>query len=110
MERALRASERLHTPHLVDLEIVHTLRRLVQRKEITILRAEQAIDDLGQLVIARHGHEALRLRIWQLRDSHTAYDGAYIALAEALDAPLVTCDARLARAHGHQAAIELIEI
>jgi predicted nucleic acid-binding protein len=52
---------------------------------------------------------ALLPRIWQLRDSVTAHDGAYVALAEALDAPLVTCDARLGRAHGHRATLEVID-
>jgi predicted nucleic acid-binding protein len=109
MERALVVSERLHAPHLLDIEVAHVLRRLVQRKEITAARADEAFGDLSQLVIERHGHEGLLPRVWQLRDMLTAYDGAYVALAEALGAPLLTCDARLARAHGHAAAIELIE-
>lgn len=108
MERALAASERLHAPYLLDIEIAQALRRLVQRQEITSLRAEQALEDYGQLFIERHIHQPLLRRIWQLRESLTAYDGAYVALAEALDAALLTCDARLARAHGHHATIELV--
>lgn len=108
MERALEASEHMHAPQLLDIEITQVLRRLVQRKEISTARAEQALDDLGNLVIERHEHQSLVRRIWQLRDSLTAYDGAYVALAEALEAPLLTCDSKLAGAHGHGATIELI--
>jgi predicted nucleic acid-binding protein len=84
------------------------LRRLVQREEITTVRAEQGLEDFSQMLIDRHGHQPLTARIWELRKSLTVYDGAYVALAEALEAPLPTCDAKLARAHGHQAKVELI--
>lgn len=109
MERALVASERLHAPHLLDIEVTQALRRLVQREELTSVRTEQALEDFAQLVVERHAHQFLLPRIWQLRDSLTVYDGAYVALAEALNAPLLTCDAKLARAHGHCASIELID-
>ena len=108
MDRALDASEHMHAPHLLDVEVTQVLRRLVQRKEVTVARAEQALDDLSKLVIERHEHQPLVSRVWQLRDSISAYDGVYVALAEALDAPLVTCDAKLAGAHGHHAKIELV--
>jgi predicted nucleic acid-binding protein len=108
MERAFEPSAALHAPHLLDIEVAHALRRLAQCEEITAVRAEQGLEDFSQLLIERHGHQSLLARIWQLRESMTAYDGAYIALAEALDAPLLTCDAKLARAHGHRANIELI--
>jgi predicted nucleic acid-binding protein len=108
MARAIEPSERMHAPHLLDIEVTQVLRRLVQRKEITTARAAEAIDDLNNLIIERHEHQALVPRIWQLRDSLTAYDGAYVALAEALDAPLLTCDAKLAGARGHRATIELV--
>jgi predicted nucleic acid-binding protein len=110
MDRALAESERLHAPHLLDIEVANVLRRLVQRKEVTTERAGEAFEDLSNLAIERHDHAPLLPRIWELRDSITAYDGAYVALAEALDAPLLTCDGRLARAHGHSATIEMIEI
>jgi predicted nucleic acid-binding protein len=108
MVRALDVAERLHAPHLLDIEVTQVLRRLLQRKEITLLRAEHAFDDLSNLVIERHEHCSLVPRVWQLRDSLTAYDAAYVALAEALDAPLLTCDAKLAGARGHEAKIELV--
>jgi predicted nucleic acid-binding protein len=108
IDRALEASERLHAPHLLDVEVTQVLRRLVQRKELTVARAEQALDDLSKLVIERHEHQSLVGRVWQLRDSLSAYDGIYVALAEALAAPLLTCDAKLAGAHGHHAKIELV--
>jgi predicted nucleic acid-binding protein len=108
MDRALEASERMHAPHLLDVEVAQVLRRLVRLKEVTVARAEQALDDLPKLVIERHEHQSLVGRVWQLRDSISAYDGVYVALAEALDAPLLTCDAKLAGAHGHHATIELV--
>jgi predicted nucleic acid-binding protein len=106
---ALAPEERLHAPHLLDIEIARALRRLVQLAEITTARAQQALDDQAALVVDRHSHQDLLPRIWQLRESITAYDAAYVALAEALDAPLLTCDAKLARSHGHRARMELVE-
>jgi predicted nucleic acid-binding protein len=106
--KALAPQERMHAPHLVDVEIAQALRRLVHLKETTRSRAQQALDDHAGLVIERHSHRELMPRIWQLRQSVTAYDGAYVALAEALDAPLLTCDARLGGSHGHGARIEVI--
>ena len=108
MKRLFEPSASLHAPHLVDIEVTHALRRLVQREDITAARAEQGLADLSQLHIERYGHQPLTARIWQLRESMTAYDGAYVALAEALDAPLLTCDVKLAHAHGHRARIDLI--
>jgi predicted nucleic acid-binding protein len=108
MDRALETSERIHAPHLLDVEVTQVLRRLVERKEVPVDRAEQALEDLARLVIERHEHQSLVGRVWQLRDSISAYDGVYVALAEALDAPLLTCDVKLADAHGHRATIELV--
>lgn len=106
--RVLESGERLHAPHLIDLEIAQALRRLVQLKEITAERAQQALDDFDSFAIERHSHRDLLLRIWQLRESMTAYDGAYVALAEALGAPLLTCDSKLGRSHGHHTRIEVV--
>ncbi|HVL36049.1 MAG TPA: type II toxin-antitoxin system VapC family toxin, partial [Burkholderiales bacterium] len=89
--RALASDVRLHAPHLVDVEILQALRGLVHLKELAAERAEQALGDLSKLVIERHSHADLGARIWALRGSLTAYDGAYVALAEALGAPLLTC-------------------
>lgn len=106
--RALADDERLYAPHLLDIEIAQALRRLVTFKEVTASRARQALDDYSALFIRRYAHGDLLQRIWQLRNSVTAYDGAYIALSEALNAPLLTCDAKLGRSHGHRAKIEVI--
>jgi predicted nucleic acid-binding protein len=106
--RALDPDERLHAPHLLDLEVAQVLRRLTHLKEITAARAHEALDDYDGLLVERSVHSDLLRRVWELRDSMTAYDGVYVALAEALDAPLLTCDARLAGSHGHRATIELL--
>jgi predicted nucleic acid-binding protein len=108
MERAFKGSEQMYAPQLLDIEITQVLRRLVRQKEISAARAELALQDLADLVVERHEHQTLIRRIWQLRDSLSAYDGAYLALAEALAAPLLTCDGKLAGAHGHRATIELV--
>ena len=107
--RALTPQERLYAPHLLDLEVAQVLRRLTQLQEITAARAREALDDYAALLVERAAHRELLSRVWQLRNSTTAYDGAYVALAEALDAPLLTCDGRLARSHGHWATIELLQ-
>ena len=78
-------------------------------KEITAVRGKQALDDHVALNIKRSEHKDLQERVWTLRDSVTAYDAAYVVLAEILDAPLITCDSKLARSHGHKARIELVE-
>jgi predicted nucleic acid-binding protein len=108
-ERMLDSGESLHAPHLIDIEVSQTLRRLVILKEITAARGKQALEDHVALHIKRAEHKDLLERVWSLRDSITAYDAAYVVLAEILDCPLLTCDAKLARSHGHRARIELIE-
>ena len=106
--RAFAPDERLHAPHLLDVEITQALRRLNQLKEITAIRAKEALGDHAALFIERSPHNDMLPRIWELRESVTAYDATYVTLAEALDAPLLTCDGKLARSHGHRAKIELI--
>ena len=102
-------SEReLHAPHLLDLEVVSGLRRLLRREQLGKDRARDAITDLEELNIARYPHQLLLGRIWELRANLSAYDAAYVALAEALGAPLLTADGHLARSAAHQAAIELV--
>jgi predicted nucleic acid-binding protein len=107
--RTLAPEERLYAPHLLDLEVAQVLRRLIQLKEISATRAREALDDYASLFVERAAHRELLHRVWQLRDSMTIYDAAYVALAEVLDAPLLTCDAKLARSHGHRATIELLQ-
>lgn len=107
-ERLFDLRETLHVPHLVDLEVAQVLRRYVQRGEMTAERGRQSLELLAQFPMRRHGHEALIPRVWLLRQSLTAYDAAYVALAEGLRATLLTRDARLANAPGHTATIELV--
>lgn len=106
--RLLREYDHLHAPHLLDVEVLSALRRLVHARQVTTERADQAIGDLGLLRISRHGHVDLLGRAWELRQNLSAYDALYFALAEALDATLVTCDRPLGRARGHSAKVEVI--
>jgi predicted nucleic acid-binding protein len=107
--RVLVSEESLHAPHLIDVEVTQALRRLVQLKEIKAERGKQALDDHAALNIKRADHVDMLERLWELRQSITAYDATYVALAEVLDAPLITCDSKLARSHGHRATVQLIE-
>jgi predicted nucleic acid-binding protein len=97
----------LHAPHLLDVEVAQVLRRYARAREVGVARATQALADFMDMRVERYPMEPLLGRIWALRDNVTAYDAAYIALAEALDAPVVTCDARLASSTGHGASIEV---
>jgi predicted nucleic acid-binding protein len=101
-------SNTLHAPHLLDLEVTQALRRYWRIGELATQRAEEAFADLANLPLERYPHDVLLPRIWELRRNVTAYDAAYLALAEALDAPLLTCDARLAKAPGHEAEVRLV--
>jgi predicted nucleic acid-binding protein len=87
-----------HAPALLDVEATQTLRGLVRGGKIDLATAESARTDLGLLVARRYADAPLLRRCWELRDVCTIYDALYVALAEALDAKLVTRDARLARA------------
>ena len=100
-------NETLHTPHLLDLEVIQVLRRLARQGVVPVRRADEAVGDLLDLRITRYPHFVLLPRIWQLRHNFSAYDAAYIVLAEKLGAALVTRDARLASASGHAAPVEL---
>lgn len=95
-------------PYLVDVETAQVLRRYARTGEIDGRHGREALADLVDMPIRRYPHDILLPRIWDLRHNLTAYDAAYVALAEALDAPLVTCDRRLAGASGHGAEIELL--
>ena len=108
-ERIASTSETLHVPHLVDLEVLQVLRRYCASGVVEPERASTALEDFRALDLERYAHEPMLDRIWQLRENMTAYDAAYVALAEALPASLLTFDARLASAPGHRAKIELLE-
>jgi predicted nucleic acid-binding protein len=98
----------LHVPHLVDVEVVQALRRYTRDGKLDAASAAVALDDLRALDLQRHPHESLLDRVWELRNNLSAYDAVYLALAEILDAVLLTCDGRLARAPGAARRVELI--
>ena len=102
-----RSNGGLHVPHLFDVEVLHAIRRHTLRGVLTVARSYQASEALRSMRATRYPHAALLSRIWELRDNLTAYDATYVALAETLDAPLVTTDGRLARTSGHGATVEL---
>jgi predicted nucleic acid-binding protein len=106
--RLFRNHDDFHAPHLADVEVTQGLRRLVRTGEVSPDRAAEAIADLADFDLHRHSHVDLLTRAWKLRENITAYDAVYVALAEALEAPIVTCDAPLAKAPGHRARIEVI--
>lgn len=109
VERRIRQDDDdLHAPHLLDVEVLSALRRLVRAGEVDVDRAADAIEDLALLRIIRHAHLDLATRAWELREHVTAYDAVYLALAESLDATVVTCDRPLGAAPGHTARIDVI--
>jgi predicted nucleic acid-binding protein len=93
-------NEGLHVPHLVDVEVAQALRRYVRTGDLKAAEAADVLADLHALDLQRHAHEPLLDRIWSLRENLSAYDAAYVALAEVLDTQLLTCDGRLSRAPG----------
>ena len=103
--RQLEGERVLDAPHLIDLEVLSGLRKRVLRRELGTRSARLALTEFQELRIRRYPTDALLDRIWALRERLTPYDAAYVALAEALGAPLVTTDRRLARAGGHRARI-----
>lgn len=102
------AGETLVAPELVDLEVVSVWRRHVAAKLMPARRAATALADLADLPLRRSSHQPFLQRIWELRHVVTPYDAAYIALAEVLDALLVTADARLSRASGFKCGVEVM--
>lgn len=94
------ARDTLHAPHLLDVEVAQVLRRYAAAGEIDDARGRAALDDLVDFPLRRHPHDMLLPRVWALRHNLTAYDAVYVALAEALEATLLTRDARLAAAVG----------
>lgn len=108
VEARLRDAEQgLHAPHLLDVEVAQVIRRYAAAGELDEARGRAALADLADTPLHRYPHDLLLPRIWELRHNFTAYDAVYVALAEGLGAPLLTCDRRLAGASGHRARIEV---
>jgi predicted nucleic acid-binding protein len=107
-QRMFAPGQTLHAPELLDIEVMQGLRRSVRLGVLDERRAEEALADFLSLDVRRHPHVMLLARIWHLRHHVTAYDAAYLVLAEILRAPLVTRDRRLAAAPGHRATVEVI--
>lgn len=103
--RAHIRSEDLAAPHIIDLEVISGLRQLLARAAVTRRQAENGLHDFAELDVTRYPVTAFLDRIWRLRTILSPYDAAYVSLGEALGLPLLTTDSRLARAHGHAAAI-----
>jgi len=106
--RLFAPDEALHAPHLIDLEVTQAMRRYQASGEMSPQRAREALVAFAHMPLERHPHWPFLERIWDLRRNLTAYDAAYVALAEALGAPILTADRALASAPGHRAKIELI--
>lgn len=104
----LRLDPDLHVPHLLDVEVAAALRRRVRLGQTSVEEATEALADLANLAAVRWDHEPLIPRLWELRDNITAYDAVYVVLAEVLDAVLITCDVRLARAPGLGCSVEVL--
>lgn len=101
-------STSLHAPHLLAVEVAQALRRVVAAGDLRPSRAAAALDDLADLDAERYPHEPFLPRIFALRGNLTAYDAAYVALAETLDATVLTFDRRLAGAPGHRARVDVL--
>ena len=108
--RVLASSDALHAPELIFAEVPSAFKRMIVLRKTTVDAAEEGLRDLANLRLKTHPHLSLVRRVWDLRDSVSAYDAMYIALAERLDAPLLTCDRKLAATHGHQVHVEHFEL
>jgi predicted nucleic acid-binding protein len=106
--RLFDAEQTLYAPHLIDLEVAQVLRRYVASGQIEPAQGRAALNDLNDFPLDRYPHDVFLPRVWELRHNLTAYDAVYVALAEALDATLLTRDRRLAAAPGHRARVELV--
>lgn len=105
---AIDLDEDLHAPELCDLEIVSSLKRGVQVRELSLERAAEALSDYVGLPVTLHGHRPLVARCFALFDNFTPYDASYVALAERLRAPFLTLDRRLALAVAEHTQVELV--
>jgi predicted nucleic acid-binding protein len=102
--------DELHAPEVIDLEVVSALRGLVVRRRLDSDAADRCIVDLLDLAIVRYAHGALLPRVWELRSNLSAYDASYVALAESLEAVLLTADAALARAPGVRCGVQTLPL
>jgi predicted nucleic acid-binding protein len=107
--RARLHGEQLAAPELIDLEVVSILRRAARAKRLDAGRSAQALTDLAALPLQRVPHLPLLGRVWELRDNLSAYDASYVALAEELEAVLVTADGRIKRASGINCEIAVLD-
>jgi predicted nucleic acid-binding protein len=98
----------LHAPHLIDVEVVQVLRKHVAKRFLSEVRGETAMQDFLQIPLRRYPHSILLPRVWEVRKNLTSYDAVYVALAEALEMPLLTCDASIADAPGHRARVDVV--
>ena len=108
LDERLLAEPSLHVPHLLDLEVAQVLRRYVAIGDLSAQRGEEALCDLLDLPLVRYPHDLLLPRVWELRHNMTAYDAAYVALAELLEVSLLTRDRRMAKAPGVETTIEVV--
>jgi predicted nucleic acid-binding protein len=106
--RLFDSRQTMHAPHLIDVEVAQVIRRYAATRDLDADRGRAALADLADFPLRRYPHDLLLPRVWELRNNLTAYDAVYVALAEALDAPLLTSDKRLATAAGHHARVELV--
>ncbi len=106
--RIFRPRETIAAPYLLDLEVVQVLRRFCRSRQIDERRGREAIEDYLAMPIERFAHEPLLGRVWELKANLTAYDAIYVALAELLNARLLTSDGRLARSPAARGLAELI--
>ncbi|HEY5978706.1 MAG TPA: type II toxin-antitoxin system VapC family toxin [Microlunatus sp.] len=106
--RELLAGEQLHAPHLIDAEVVSGLRRQVASGSFSAEIGWTAVDTWRRLGLTRYATRGLLERVWELRDSLSAYDAGYVALAESLGCVLVTADARISRAPGRRCSVTVV--
>lgn len=108
IQRLLDGRETLHAPHLLDIEVAHVIRRYAMVGEMDPERGRAALAILADLPLRRYRHDFLLQRVWELRSNFTAHDAVYVALAEALDVPLLTRDQRVASAARAHIRVEVV--
>ncbi len=108
-EQLFAPGQTVHAPHLIDLEVAHAIRRYVGFRDIDDALGRAAIGNMVDLQIRRYPHDVLLPRVWDLRGNLSAYDAVYVALAEALDAPLLTRDRGVADAAGRFTKVQVIQ-